>query len=118
MCKIGSFLSSKSKPLPSLQSFVVYKYLCPRCGACYVGETTRHYTVRVDEHLRTDKTSHVYKHININMDCYDKSDSNSFKIIDRASTAFGLKIREAIHVNWVKPILNGQKVALKLTLDF
>ena len=118
VCKIGSFLSTKSKSPPSLQSFVVYRYLCPSCGACYVGETTRHFKIRVDEHLRKDKASHVFKHINENVDCFDKSSTNSFKIIDRASTPFGLKIREAIHVNWLKPTLNKQKIALKLTLDF
>ena len=118
VCKIGSFLSTKSAHPLSLQSFVFYKFLCPSCEACYVGETTRHFKVRMDEHLRRDKASHVFKHINENMDCFDKCDVNSFKIIDRASTPFGLKIREAIHVNWLKPALNRQKIALKLTLDF
>ena len=116
-CKVGSFLSSKSKPLPGLQSFVVYKYLCPSCAASYVGETTRHWGVRVKEHLLKDKKSHIYQHINMNNNCTGKSDNSSFKIIDKASTEYTLKIKEAVHINWIKPTLNKQKIHIKLTID-
>ena len=56
VCKIGSFLPLKSKNLPTLKSFVVYKYICAGCGGSYVGQTTRHWLVRIREHLKTDKT--------------------------------------------------------------
>ena len=117
VCKIGSFLSTKSKPLPTLQSFVVYKYCCPSCGASYVGETTRHWLVRVKEHLLKDKSSHIYKHINNNDNCKSQSNETSFKIIDKANTGYVLKIKEALHINWIKPTLNTQKIHIKLTLD-
>ena len=30
-------------PIPKfLKSFVVYKFVCPGCNACYIGETTCH----------------------------------------------------------------------------
>ena len=34
----------------------------------------------------------------------------SFKIIDKANSKFNLKIKEALHINWRKPNLNGQKI--------
>ena len=116
-CKIGSFLSSKSKPLPNLKSFVVYYYCCSSCEASYVGRTKRHFSVRVDEHLRTDKTSHIYQHINKNKECKANSNETSFKIIDKAATEYTLKIKESIHINWIKPTSNKQKTHLILSLD-
>ena len=29
------------------------------CSACYIGETTRHLSSRIVEHLKTDKNSHI-----------------------------------------------------------
>ena len=118
-CKIGSFLSSKSKSVTDLQSLVVYCYNCPGCEASYVGQTTRHYAERVKEHLLTDKQSHIYKHINNkdNVNCKQLSKITSFKVIDRANSEYTLKIKEAIHIKWLKPTLNTQKYHLNLTLS-
>jgi hypothetical protein len=115
-CKIGSFLSSKSKSPSYLQSFVVYKYNCTSCGASYVGMTTRHCSARVEEHLKKDKASHIYKHINSNDNCKQASNETSFKIIDKDSTEFTLKLKEAMHINWIKPTLNTQKYHINLKL--
>ena len=114
---MGSFLSSKSKSPPDLQSFVVYSYKCTSCGASYVGQTTRHCAERIKEHLTKDKNSHIYKHINTNDNCKQASNETSFKIIDRASTEYTLKIKEAIHIKWLKPTLNKQQYHINLTLQ-
>ena len=43
-------------PIPkSLKSFFVFKFVCPDCNACYIGEATRHLSARINEHLETDK---------------------------------------------------------------
>ena len=117
-CKITSFLSTKSCSPPNLQSFVVYNYNCPSCGASYVGQTTRHYVERVREHLKADKNSHIYKHINdkSNNNCKELNNESAFKIIDKANSEFTLKIKEAIHIKWLKPTLNKQKYHVNLTL--
>ena len=47
----------------SLKSFVVYKFVCPCCNPCYIGETTHHLSTRVKEHLETDKISHIFSHL-------------------------------------------------------
>ena len=60
--KIGKLFSVKD-PIPGgLRSRVVYKFACAGCNACYVGETTRHFSTRVREHLVSDKASHIFKH--------------------------------------------------------
>ena len=61
--KIGNLFSPKD-PLPdNLRSYVVYKYICPGCNACYVGETKRHLPIRIKEHLVSDKNSQIFKHL-------------------------------------------------------
>ena len=61
--KIGSMFSVKD-PIPrGLRAGVVYKFLCAGCSACYIGETTRHFSTCVREHLYSDRTSHIFKHL-------------------------------------------------------
>ena len=86
---------------------MVYKYTCANCQIGYVGETCRHLHERVKEHL-TQKSSHIFKHLEENPTCKEKSDISSFQIIDNDNSVFRLKIKEAIHINWTKPELNKQ----------
>ena len=61
--KIGNLFGVKD-PIPGgLRSRVVYKFACAGCNACYVGETTRHFSTRVREHLVSDRASHIFKHL-------------------------------------------------------
>ena len=47
-------------PIPrGLRTCVVYKFLCAGRNAYYVGETSRHLSTRVREHLVSDRTSHA-----------------------------------------------------------
>ena len=107
-------LSPKDKL--SLKSHVVYKYQCAACNDCYVGYTTRHYTTRINEHLSTDKASHIYKHIHSNQACLAKANPSNFSIIDHDNTEYALRIKEAIHIQWLNPKINKQKRSFKLTL--
>ena len=114
---MGSFLPLKSKNLPTLKSIVVYKYICAGCGASYVGQTTRHWLERIREHLKTDKNSHIFQHINKNITCKNKCNDSCFSIIDTASTEFTLKIKEAMHIEWLTPSLNKQKTHINLSIN-
>ena len=60
----------------------------PGCNACYIGETTRHLSTRIKEHLETDKKSHIFAHLVNNETCKALSTENCFEIIDSASTPF------------------------------
>ena len=54
------------------------------------------------------KNSNVFKHLRESKACSDACSKECFTIIDSASTKFSLKIKEALHINWIKPSLNQQ----------
>ena len=112
--KLGNMFSVKDDLM--LKSKVVYRFQCAGCNSAYVGFTTRHFQTRVYEHLNTDVTSHVYKHINKRNDCCGTCDESCFTIIDHANTEFQLRVKEAMHIQWVEPSLNKQKHSYKMTL--
>ena len=104
-------------PIPkSLKSFVVYKFVCPGCNACYIGETTRHQSTRIKEHFETDKMSHIFAHLVDNETYKALSTENFFEIIDSASTPFKLKLKEAMHIIWKKPSLNKQQKHVSISI--
>ena len=61
--------------------------------------------------------SPIFKHLHSTTTCFDSYNSLSFKIIDKANSKFDLKIKEALHINWIKPNLNAQQNHLALTLS-
>ena len=70
----------------------------------------------MDEHLSTDKQSYISKHLNNNPNCQELSNISCFKIIDHAQSEYVLKIKEAMHIEWIKPNLNKQKKHVTLNL--
>ena len=106
--KTGSLFSVKDSIPSEQKSFVVYLFSCAGCNASYIGETTRHLLIRMEEHFSSNKGSVIYEHISENRICKDACDKNSFKIIDTANSEFLLKIKEAIHIALKKPTLNKQ----------
>ena len=83
---------------------------------CYIGDTKRHLPRRINEHLVTDKKSHIFKHLVENLTCKKLCDENCFAIIDSASSSFRLKLKEALHIMWLKPNLNKQKEHVSVTI--
>ena len=107
---VYSYLSLKDKRLQNLQSYVVYVFSCNRCNSKYVGYTTRYLTTRIVEHLLKNKNSHIFKHLNSSINCKEKFSEKSFKVLDRANTEYALKPKESIHIKWLSPNLNIQKI--------
>ena len=102
----------------SLKSGVVYKFKCASCNACYVGETSRHLTTRIREHLEKDKNSHIFKHLANSNICKEMSDAGCFSILDTAETKYKLRIKEGMHISWLNPALNKQVLCTKMSLLF
>ena len=114
--KIKNYFSYKD-PIPdALKSFLVYKFTCANCSSSYIGETCHHFKARIDEHIKNDTKSHIFKLLHSAATCFDSYNSFCFKIIDKANSKFNLKIKEALHINWTKPNLNAQQNHLALTL--
>ena len=98
--KISTMFSAKD-PVPyALKSHVVYKFVCGSCNASYIGETARHLSTRIKEHLETDKQSYVYKHLLSSSACKLVCNENCFSILDHAQSKFALRIKEGMHVEW------------------
>ena len=60
-------------------------FACAGCNACYVGETTRHFSTRVREHLVSDRASHIFKHLENSEHCRALCSVDCFHILDHAS---------------------------------
>ena len=106
--KIGNLFGLKD-PIPGgLRSRVVYKFACVGCNASYVGETTRHFSTRVREHLVSDRASHIFKHLKNSEHCCALCSVDCFHILDHAPTTFQLKTKEAFHIPREQPSLNQQ----------
>ena len=112
--KIRNYFLCKD-PIPDdLKSFLVYKFTCASCSSSYIGEACCHFKTRIEEHIKKDNKSHIFKHLHSTATCFDSYNSLSFKIIDKANSKFDFKIKEALHINWRK--LNAQQNHLSLTL--
>ena len=110
---------SYKDPIPNdLESFLVYKLTCTSCRSSYIGKTCHHFKTRIEEHIKKDNSSHIFKHLQSTATCFDSYNSLRFKIIDKANSRFDLKIKEALRINWRKPNLNAQQnhLALRLSL--
>ena len=115
--KIKNYVSYKD-PIPDdLKSFLVYKFTCASCSSSYIGKTCRHFKTRIEEHIKKDNKSHIFKHLHSTATCFSSYNSLCFKIIDKANSKLDLKIKEALHISWRKPNLNAQQNHLVLTLS-
>ena len=96
--KTKNYFSCKD-PIPAdLKSFLVYKFTCASCSSSYIGETCRHFKIRIEEHIKKDNTSHIFKHLHSTAISFDSYNSLCFNIIDKANSKFNLKIKEALHM--------------------
>ena len=53
----------------------------------------------------------------VSPNCRDLCDDSCFIIIDHASTSFRLKLKEALHITWLKSVLNKQKNHVSITIS-
>ena len=98
--KLSNYFSTKDPVPKCLKSSVVYKFVCISCNASYIGETSRHLTTRISEHLKSDKKSHIFQHLRSSQVCKDSCDETCFSVIDHARSKFTLKIKEGMQIKW------------------
>ena len=88
--KIKNYFSHKD-PIPNdLKSFLVYKFTCASSSSSYIGETFSHFKTRIEEHMKKDNKSHIFKHLHSTATCFDLYNSLCFKIIAEANSKFDL----------------------------
>ena len=113
---MNAFFSSKDSVISALKSNLVYIFSCTGCNACYTGETERHISTKINEHLHTDKKSHIYKHLQESERCKELADADCFSILDYSNTTYQRKIKEALYIKSRKPSLNKQVKSYNITL--
>ena len=100
----------------SLCSLVVYKFSCAGCGACYVGESARHFSTRVSGAF-IFRPQPPYRQT-----------FEGFRVLPGflfggllfhlrlGPYSFQLKIKEALRIEWERHSLNQQLKYFNLTL--
>ena len=89
-----------------LRGSVVYKLKCPRCSACYVGQTDRHFCTRLKEHQQRQDQP-VYKHFK---ECREKLRFEDTEFL--AATTRGVTVLETLEALWIeelKPRINTRE---------
>ena len=109
--KTGSYFHNFT--LTHLISNVVYKFTCScDTNIIYIGVTTRHLGVGIEEHLHSKKDSAVQKHIDVCQSCKDnKHLFDNLSILKTCSTQYSTKIQEALLIKNYNPKLNTQLYA-------
>ena len=115
--KTGNLFSSKDCLPSDLKSFVVYQFVFAGRQSGYIKENKCHLPTRINEHLVTDKKSHIFKQLLENSACKNLCNENCCTIIDSASSSFRLKLKEALHITWLKPNLNKQKEHVRVIIS-
>ena len=102
MYKLKSSLPSLKPSIDkSLKNGVVYKFLCPRCSSCYVGQTSRHLICRFKEHRRNGP---VMEHWDT---CGQELSIDDVTILSTSARSnYHLMTLEALYINELKPKLN------------
>ena len=124
---IGSLFRNKDSLNKGMRSVVVYKYVCPACGAQYVGSTTRSLATRAAEHavitvrtgvpLSQPSQSHIRDHLFMCTCGGPQIALNHFEIIGTCNNnSLELRILESLHTANIKPFLNCIKSAYPLSL--
>ncbi len=84
----------------------VYKIKCQTCNEIYIGKTERILARRIKEHSGKNSESAIRCHKEENPGHI--IDASDIEIIDKADNNFKLMIKEMLHINKMKPMLNTQ----------
>ena len=69
--KIKNYFSYKD-PIPNdLKSFLAYIFTCASCSSSYFGKTRCHFKTRIEEHIKKDNQSQIFKHLYSTATCFD-----------------------------------------------
>ena len=73
--KIRNYFSYKDSVPNGLKSFLVHKFTCASCSSSHIGETCRHFKIRIAEQIKKDNKSHIFKHLHSTATCFDLHNS-------------------------------------------
>ena len=98
--------SLKSRTALCSQSNVIYQYECASCHEAYIGYTTRHLGVRIDEHAKKSKSKAIWRH---HQSCNGTFDKRNFNCLYKTNKSkIFLEIVEALFIRYKKPKINDK----------
>ena len=100
--------SFKDRTPDALKSMVIYQFTCAGCNSCYIGEISRHFSTRIEEHTVSDKNSHIFKQFSQFPSRRVMYKPSCVRILDSANSFIDLKLKEAFYISKNKPDLNKQ----------
>ena len=105
--KLKTVMPSLKEPVEKFQkSGLVYQIKCPRCSACYVGQTGRHLQVRFKEHL--SRKGPIKDHMT---KCEGRISEENVNILGITSKGYEhLLTLEALWIREIKPFFNIQDI--------
>ena len=123
--KVGSFFNYKDRLPCDARSSVIYSYVCPICGAQYVGSTCRMFSSRRAEHMglshRTGRRLALPSHSSPRQHCEQSHDAaivpDSFKILASHSandSSVSIRLLESLYIHNLRPVLNETNSAYPL----
>ena len=63
---------SYKDPFPNdLKSFLLYKFTCASCSSNYIDETCRDFKTKIEEYIKKDNKSYIFKHLHYTTTCFD-----------------------------------------------
>ena len=68
--KSKNYFSYKDLIPNDLVSFPVYKFTCASCSSSYICETCRYFKTRIEEHIKKDNNSHIFKYLHSTAICF------------------------------------------------
>ena len=66
--------------------------------------------------LPESMNTYIFKHLQESRVCNNVCNKDCFSVIDRATTEYQLKMKEAMHIKWIRPELNKQVKHYTLSL--
>ena len=69
-------------PIPNgLKSFLVYKFTFASRSSSYISETCGHFKIRIEERIKMDNKSHIFKHLHSTTTCFESYKSLSKQLL-------------------------------------
>ena len=88
--------SFKDRTPDALKSMVVYQFTCAGCNSCYICETSRHFSTKINEYTVSDKNSRILSiFLNFLYACMGMHVPSCFRIFDSANSSIDFKLKEA-----------------------
>ena len=73
--KLKKYFSYKIPISNDLKSFLVYKLTCASCSSSYIGQSCCHFKTKIQEDIKKDSKSHIFKNLHFTTTCFDSYNS-------------------------------------------